>query len=317
MTENNKIFGFCGRKRSGKTTLANVLKENYDAEIVTIANYLKQLCCDILGYDIETLNKVKDDGAKFSYYPDKTWYEKISEKTGIEISDIIEDIGKIEFTNVRQMLQVIGTDCIRKHKPNWHVECMKKDIEELLSKGKIVAIDDVRFPNEKNAIEELGGTCYFIIRPINNNISNHVSETSLTWQDFTYSHIIINDFSHLKEYVNKFISHYKCNMTPMYCSDFIFKERFENILCGYEDINLKFGIENNDLIKFIIDQNSHKEQFLKRGILSIEFNDSNTYKTFLSNYYDKSCHNRIDWDAPLHNIVIYNPIINENLKIHL
>ena len=51
-----KIIAFAGRKRSGKGILSNVIKENTNKTvIITIASYLKLLCCDLLGIDYETL----------------------------------------------------------------------------------------------------------------------------------------------------------------------------------------------------------------------------------------------------------------------
>ena len=41
-----------------------------------------------------------------------------------------------------------------------------------------------RFPNEVKMINELGGDCWFIVRPKMDNVSNHESETALKWQDF-------------------------------------------------------------------------------------------------------------------------------------
>jgi hypothetical protein len=53
-------------------------------------------------------------------------------------------------------------------------------------------IDDVRFPNEKKLIEDLGGQCWFVTRTTLDNVSNHVSETSITIND-CWNRIIIND----------------------------------------------------------------------------------------------------------------------------
>jgi hypothetical protein len=41
-------------------------------------------------------------------------------------------------------------------------------------------------------IEEMGGDCWYIVRPNIDKISNHESETSLKWQDFG-DKVIIND----------------------------------------------------------------------------------------------------------------------------
>lgn len=308
MIENNKIYAFAGRKRSGKGVLSNILKDKYDAEIVTVANYLKYLCCDILECDLEALNTKKDDGTVFSLCPDERWYSIINEKTGISISDIKNDISNIEFTNIRQMLQVIGTDCIRKHNEQWHVNCMKEDIKRYLSEGKLVAVDDVRFPNEKKAIEELGGICYFIVRPINNNVSNHVSETSLVWNMFDENHIIINDSS-LEGFRNKFISHLENNMNDL-DSDFLLSERTDI----YTSMNVSFGLTKLPIIDDIISQNKDNKNFLEKGIISFKPSNTDTHRDFLSRVYNKSS----DGDIGCHaSYILYNPLINENLKVYL
>ena len=125
-----KIFAFAGRKRSGKGLLSLGLKEKMDnVVILTIANYLKELCCNILGIDdISTLNEWKDNGHTFEYTPNDRWFNLISKSTGISIDIIKKEIGDILFTGVRQMLQVIGTDLIRKYCPNWHIDKLTEDI---------------------------------------------------------------------------------------------------------------------------------------------------------------------------------------------
>jgi hypothetical protein len=86
------------------------------------------------------------------------------------------------------MLQFIGTDLIRKYNTDWHVN----RIREMIDRNKNYVIDDVRFKNEKALVEELGGDCWFVIRTTLENISNHESETSITWND-CWNKIIIND----------------------------------------------------------------------------------------------------------------------------
>ena len=86
------------------------------------------------------------------------------------------------------MLQFIGTDLIRKYNTDWHVN----RIRAMIDVNKNYVIDDVRYQNEKALIEELGGDCWFIIRTTLENISNHESETSITWND-CWNKIIIND----------------------------------------------------------------------------------------------------------------------------
>lgn len=325
------LIGFCGRKRSGKTMLAKMVEKKYNGVTVTVANYLKYICCDMLGCSIEELNTKKDDGTVFSLYPDEKWYQIIHSKTGIDFNLIEKDLSGIEFTNIRQMLQVIGTDCIRKHKPTWHVDCMVDDIKKYLADGKTVAVDDVRFPNEREAIEELGGECFFIVRPYNREVSNHISETSLSWDMFDDSHIIINDT--LLDYFKE-------------CFDVHLDKGFKsigyyNILLsekpGYKDLNLSFGKIKSEIVDEIISQNKDNEYFLEYGVITFTPKSPEMYSKLISeishdnennkcllcntsninSVYYKVHYENNDETCILENIYIINPIINENLKAQI
>lgn len=190
--KNKHIIAFGGRKRAGKGVLSDVICNKYnDSKIITIAKYLKLLCCELLEIDYDTLNKYKDDGTLFEKHVDKRWINTIHDKTNIDLNIIKDTIGEIVFTNVRDMLQIIGTDLIRKYQENYHVNNMIQEIHD--SKENYIVIDDLRFPNEKEAIEKLGGKCYYIIRPKFMKVSNHASELALRWQNFNMENVIIND----------------------------------------------------------------------------------------------------------------------------
>lgn len=307
MNDDVRIYAFCGRKRSGKGVLSNVLKEKRDAVIVTVANYLKQLCCSILECDLDTLNKKKDDGTFFSLYPDDRWFNIIHDKTNITIDDIRHDIDGIEFTNIRQMLQIIGTDCIRKHAPQWHVNCMKDDIKKYLENGKIIAVDDVRFPNERKAIEELGGVCYYIVRPMNICVSNHESETSLTWNMFDDRHIIINEDS-LQTFIDNFKWHLENNFDESKNYSLFLSEKFH-----YTEMNVLFGQDKNELVSEIIMQNKDYGPFINYGIIRFKPYTKDTERMFLNSVYRKTTTNN-NSDAYY---ILYNPLINENLKLYI
>ena len=308
-TMTNRVYGFCGRKRSGKGVLAEIVKEKYDGVIVTVANYLKFICCDILGCTIEELNSKKDDGTTFSLFPNEKWYEIIYKKTGISIEDIQQDISGIEFTTIRQMLQIIGTDCIRKHKENWHTECMVEDLKKYIAEGKTVAVDDVRFPNERKAIEELGGECFFIMRPLNENVSNHISETSLTWDMFDEKHIIINEYS-LAKFKRDFEWHLDNGFKNSIKHNLFLSEKK-----WHKDLNTDFGKEKTSLVEKILEQVRHKEDFLKDGVINIFVKDPETHKMISREIFGDNAEEDIK-NAPCM-YLFYNPLINENLKAYL
>ena len=182
-----RIISFAGRLQSGKTELAKIC-ENYGYKKLYFALPLKQLCADILDVSIDALNQAKKDNTPIQLTINDDICTILSNETNIPL-DTTKDIcnGKYMET-VRDMLQFIGTDYIRKYNEDWHVN----KIKEMIDENTNYVIDDVRFKNEKKMIEELGGDCWFIIRPTFQNISNHISETSITWQQ-CYNKVIIND----------------------------------------------------------------------------------------------------------------------------
>lgn len=258
MNKNNfrtHIIALAGRKRSGKTELATFLQEEYGAVIVTIASYLKQLCCELLECDLQQLLLMKDNGTTFSKTVTKKWVDIIHNKAKIDKEIIINEIGGITFTDVRQMLQVIGTNLIRQHNPNWHIEQMVNEINSF-DKNTFIVIDDVRFPNEKEAIEQLGGEVIFIIRTHDClNISNHLSEISLSWKDFDDKHVIFNENT-ISELKNKFFGWFKQDT-----------EFLEHKLKEYSK-NSDFGLElNDDVIDVVNYIKTNGEVFNNLGII--------------------------------------------------
>ena len=167
------------------------------------------------------------------------------------------------------MLQFIGTDLIRKYNTDWHVN----RIREMIDTNKDYVIDDVRFPNEKALVEELGGDCWFVVRTTLDNISNHESETSIKWND-CWNKIIINDstLSNLLFKWETFIDNYKHScairdkefnrilengtedvITPLSVCDMMFlsKDFFTYIPKNFEKENVKNISMNEDHSVFV------------------------------------------------------------------
>jgi hypothetical protein len=149
---------------------------------------LKQLCADLLDISIDGLNEAKNNNTDISLFIGDDICTILSEETEIPLEDVRNTCYGKTIANVREMLQFIGTDLIRKYNTDWHVNRVRQMIED----GYDYVIDDVRFPNEKKMIEDLGGTCWFVIRTTFDNISNHSSETSITWHH-CWNNVIIND----------------------------------------------------------------------------------------------------------------------------
>lgn len=190
----HKIIGFAGKMRSGKSECARFLHDNYGFTIVTIANSLKKLCVELLRLDnIEKLNKLKNDNTIINVAFDEYTINTITRQADIAPELIIETLKEHECHTVRELLQVIGTDIIRKYNPQWHIKRTINEIQEAIKRGNcLIAIDDVRFPNELNAIEEVGGKVFYVVR---NHISQneHISETALREDMFNSSLLIENN----------------------------------------------------------------------------------------------------------------------------
>lgn len=188
------IIAFSGRIGSGKSELAKIC-QNKGFEKLYFALPLKQLVANLIHVGIEDINPLKNVEKKYKFT--KKDYIYLANETNIPFETIRDEMKNVKLNTVRQLLQFIGTDLIRKYNPNWHVN----KIKTMIDKNKNYVFDDVRFPNELNLIKELGGDCWFIIRPIINNVSNHISEISLTWKDFD-DKVIIND-GNLEKFIYK------------------------------------------------------------------------------------------------------------------
>lgn len=304
-----KIIAFAGRKRSGKTTLAKLLQEEDDAVIITIANYLKYLCCDLLNISYEELIEKKDNGTTFDVAPDERWYKIINKKTNIDIANIKQELEGKHITNIRQLLQVIGTDVIRKYDENWHVNQMIHEIESY-SENRLIAIDDVRFPNEREAILERSGDVFFIVRTNVSEVSNHSSETALKWQDFDVRHVIINDNIPLDNFKTQFKIHYANNFELFIQKSIFLYENRDYMPCSNFGYNTD---ETDELVCDIVRQLKEDKLFKQYGIIRYH-----TSSKKLAKRYTEEVDDKIKYIEPYSNqFITCNPMIVENLKMYL
>jgi hypothetical protein len=181
------IIGFAGRMRSGKTELAKVCEE-FGYKRLYFALPLKQLCADILDISIDGLNEAKNNNIDSGLFLGDDICTILSEETDIPLESVRETCYGKTLNNVREMLQFIGTDLIRKYNTDWHVN----RVRQMIDTNYDYVLDDVRFPNEKKMIEDLGGTCWFVTRSTFDNVSNHESEISITWHN-CWNKVIVND----------------------------------------------------------------------------------------------------------------------------
>ena len=307
----NNIIGFAGRARSGKTTLAKILHDENNYKILTIANYLKKLCCKLLGdISLQELNKLKDNNTDISnrIAIDDNFINIINQQTGIgraEIKDELEKLG-VYMTTVRGMLQIIGTDIIRKYYPDWHIRQLINEIETLPTDTDIV-VDDVRFPNEKKEIEKVGGTIIFIMRPtMLSTVYNHPSENSLQWFNFVQKRILIN-YSNQYEFISNFLEMKANSFRRMPLKQ-------EKYLESVKDTNHLYGLQYTDieLLNYIISNFTENNLINKPSYYPyISLTCSNSFQKTIIAMEANIKHggeNRIE---------ILDPFIIENLKLYL
>jgi hypothetical protein len=184
----NKLIAFAGRKSSGKSTLSQYLaKKGY--EKISFADHIKNVVAEMFGVDKYTIQEKKEE--KLSLVINDNDIRFLSEKSGFSIETLNPFfVNKREFSSYREALQYIATDVLRVLDEDYHV---KKTLESLDKNGYYV-IDDMRFYNEKEAVEMLGGRCHFVFNPHMTNVSNHESEISLNWSDDFHS-VICNSSS--------------------------------------------------------------------------------------------------------------------------
>lgn len=215
------IVSISGRKSSGKSACASEL-EKIGYSILNVADALKELIRKILFISKETLEENKNN-PDLVFTLNNFQVYLISTELGIHHETIQSVLFVHSKLTIRLLLQLIGTELIRTFNPNWHLEKLKENIQQLqlTDQNCKICIPDVRFINELEFIKnELKGDSYYIIRqlrqlrPQSNSqlqtqepgISNHVSETELNWTHFG-NNVIMNDCT-LEQLMNKLVS---CN----------------------------------------------------------------------------------------------------------
>lgn len=285
-------------RNHGKTELANICKE-HGYEILSFATPLKNLIANLLGITIKQVNELKK--VNKTYVLQNMDLVFLSKETNIPLDIVKEKCGKKTFKNTRELMQYIGTDLIREYNPDWHVNKTRETIINDLNKNYV--IDDVRFPNERKMIEELGGTCWFIIRPKLDNVSNHLSETALKWQEFENLIINNNSLNYLKYRWNIFIEDdYMESLKSR-------KKILYNLYGDKETINiLKEKTENFTLLDMLF---ISKDEFTYNAKYR---NNENVTKVEQCDGYVNVYSSGDDWVSC---DVVTNPFIIEDLKIYI
>lgn len=172
-----KIIGFAGRKQSGKTTCSEFVAKIFNgkiepfnsAKIYNFADPLKKdICINILGMTYDQC------------------YGTDEQKN--TITDIEWNGSKL---TAREVMQFVGTDIFRKMKNNIWADATIIKIKK--ENPRLAIIADCRFPNEVEAIKNVGG---YVIKLTRNPFdSDHESEKALDSCNYDHSNfdLVLNN----------------------------------------------------------------------------------------------------------------------------
>lgn len=147
------LIGITGHKFSGKSTVANLLLLALNYEVDSFARPLKEIVCALSGC---TMAQLEDyDFKENKVVPEHLWAFCANENY-----------------NYRSLLQGMG-DYLRSKNPNIFIDSV------LVGDTSNLIISDVRFPNESEAIKELGGIIIRVEREGLESNDTHRSETAM------------------------------------------------------------------------------------------------------------------------------------------
>jgi len=123
-----KRIALCGFTGCGKSTIANVLVQNYKFRELTFGSSLKDVLSAMFGWDRQKLEGITEEDRLWREQEDPIWTELLGKSI-----------------TPRKMLNEIGTQVMREH---FHTDIWVKIVQMKLKYSKKVVITDCRFPNE-------------------------------------------------------------------------------------------------------------------------------------------------------------------------
>jgi ribosomal protein S18 len=179
------IISISARCKAGKTTLADQLVP-LGYKKISFADKLKSLVSELYKLNPKDLTDVVKKEQKLAQplIWNKVTADKLAKMVKATKSLYHEDK---TFNSIRDAMQIIGTEILRKYDNNFHVKEFAKQIND----KDLWTCDDARFVNEHETLKELGAMCLFVIRPDFDIYYNHDSETNLKRSQFEY--VIVNN----------------------------------------------------------------------------------------------------------------------------
>lgn len=208
------LISFRGAIGCGKTTACNHLVTNHNFTRVSFADPLKSEVFDFLwsqpertpGPQAHLWERLRSETENREDFPRPDW-----DFRGMDLYYISDDM-KLQWVNerkgkLRPLLQWWGTEYRRAEDENYWVSKAATYMQDLLTAGRDLCMDDCRFDNELELIKTLGGKQVFIIAPEAEKqalarsgggavgIKGHASEGMLDPKNPPNDAIILNDGS--------------------------------------------------------------------------------------------------------------------------
>lgn len=160
------VVGFMGVIGSGKNYQQQKLVTEQGYVALDFKDELLDMCSDLVGYDVRKDYDWFKENIIGIRKPKEGSYNEVV--TGEILSKVNEEIKLFpELMTGRRLLQRMGTEVMRKRDPDYWVKAWRRRAEELLKQHKNIAVADVRFQNEIEAIRSFGLQSF---APINTKI---------------------------------------------------------------------------------------------------------------------------------------------------
>lgn len=181
------IIGISGRARSGKDSIAAIMIKKFNFTRVSFADSLKEISAEAFNIPLNHFHDTDKKDVAFES-PLQVNIDHMQSLVMLlkgagcapsqaQIDNLIDDGISMKFVSPRDLLQKVGTNLCRNHFGDsvW-LDIFKNKIKK--TEGHCI-VTDVRFINERQAIKDLEGCNFLILRPSLSPIDGNSHESEL------------------------------------------------------------------------------------------------------------------------------------------
>lgn len=183
------ILALCGKRKSGKDTLAQFLIRNttelfgekFTVKRYAFADYLKEICINLLDLPRDKVYGTDEDKDTLTelYWSDLPHFCELQRK---DVEAFTQGNVSVEVFNawhskmsIRQILQHIGSEFFRRMNPSCWTNYLLRTIKD--ESPNLAVITDCRFPSEADAVKDFGGKVIRLTRSLRQDA--HQSEIAM------------------------------------------------------------------------------------------------------------------------------------------